>query len=53
MGKFYILRDCKKTGIEVRLRPDFDDIKDANANAEILRDGDKHSLYWVRSERPS
>lgn len=53
MSKFYILRDCKKTGIEVRLRPDFDDINDAKANAKILEAGDKDSLYWVRADGPS
>ena len=53
MSKFYILRDCKKTGIEVRLRPDFDDINDAKANADILKAGDKDSIYWVRPTGPS
>lgn len=49
MNKFYILRDCKKTGDEVRLRPDFDNIEEARANAKVLESGDKESLYWVRA----
>ena len=47
---YYILRECKKTGREDRLRPDFDDIEDARINCEILKAGDRHSIYWVKFE---
>jgi hypothetical protein len=53
MRKYYILRDCKKTGNEERLQPDFDDINEAKTNCEILKSGDGSCYYWVRCDGPS
>lgn len=50
MIKYYIVRECKKKGVEVRLRPAFDDRNDAKANADILKAGDKDNFYWIRTD---
>ena len=48
---YFILRDCKKTGQEDRLKPDFQDIEDARINCKILNAGDNDAMYWVRADR--